>query len=290
MNRSVTGTGVWSGLLRHGDPAEIAAAAAELESLGYSTLWIPDIGGDVIGAVDHLLAATRTATIATGILNVWMHTAAETAAGHATLTERHGDRFLVGLGVSHAPFIDRAIEAGTYQRPLVRIREYLDDLDAAAVPLAAADRALAALGPKMLALAATRTAGVHPYLVTPEHTKIARDAVGPAAMVATEQGVVLENDPERARSIARSNIAHYFGLPNYTDNWRRLGFTDDDIADGGSDRLIDALVVWGDETAIATRVREHRDAGASHVCVQVLTDTPRAMPLEQWRVLAPALV
>lgn len=290
MNRSVSGTGVWSGLLRHGEPAAIADAAAELESLGYTTLWIPDIGGDVLGAVDTLLGATRTATIATGILNLWMHTAEETAAGHAALTARHGDRFLVGIGASHGPFIDRAIESGTYQRPLARTSEFLDGLDAAVVPLARNDRALAALGPKMLALAAARTAGVHPYLVTPQHSRIARAAVGPDALVATEQGVVLETDPAKARAIARSNIAHYFALPNYTNNWKRLGFTDDDIADGGSDRLVDALVAWGDESAIAARVQEHRNAGASHVCVQVLTDTPRDMPLAQWRVLAPALV
>jgi len=290
MNRSVTGTGVWSGLLRHGDPGAIAAAAAELESLGYTALWIPDIGGDVLGAVDNLLGATRTATIATGILNLWMHTAEETAAGHAALVARHGDRFLVGIGASHAPFIDRAIEAGTYQHPLARTAEFLDGLDAAVVPLGPGDRVLAALGPKMLALAAARTAGVHPYLVTPEHTGIARQAVGADAVVAPEQGVVLETDPATARSIARSNVAHYFGLPNYTNNWQRLGFTDDDLAGGGSDRLIDALVAWGDEAAIAARVQQHRDAGASHVCVQVLTDAPRQLPLEQWRRLAPALV
>jgi probable F420-dependent oxidoreductase len=289
MTHSLRGTGIWSGALRNGDPSETAAAATELEGLGYSALWIPDVGGDVFGAVRNLLAATSTATIATGILNLWMHTADETAAQHATLTSIHGRRFLVGIGVSHALLIDRKIEAGAYQQPMARTRAFLDALDAAAVPLAVQDRALAALGPKMLELAATRTAGVHPYLVTPEHTRVAREAVGPDALVATEQGVVVETDPGRARSIARTNLAHYFALPNYTNNWRRLGFSDDDIADGGSDRLIDALVVWGDEEAIATRVQEHRDAGASHVCVQVLTDTPAALPLEQWRLLAPAL-
>jgi probable F420-dependent oxidoreductase len=166
---------------------------------------------------------------------------------------------------------------------------FLDALDAAAVPLAPQDRALAALGPKMLELAATRTAGAHPYLVTPEHSRIAREALGPDALVATEQGVVLETDPQRARAIARDNVQRYMVLPNYTRNWMRLGFTDDDLADGGSDRLIDALVAWGDEATIAKRVQEHRDAGASHVCIQVLTDSPRELPLEQLRLLAPAL-
>lgn len=289
MTHPLTGVGVWSSTLRHSDPHECAAAAAELESLGYSALWIPDVGGDVFGAVGNLLGATSSATVATGILNLWMHTAEETAHQHAALTEQHGNRFLVGIGVSHAPLIDRNFEAGTYQRPLASTRAFLDQLDAAPVPLAVADRALAALGPKMLGLAAARTAGVHPYLVTPEHTRTARDVVGPDALVATEQGVVLESDPQRARSIARANLAVYFSLPNYTNNWKRLGFTDDEIANNGSDRLIDALVAWGDEATIAKRVQEHRDAGASHVCVQVLTDSPRALPLEQWRILAPAL-
>ncbi len=289
MSHSLAGTGIWSGVLRSGDPHETAAAAAELESLGYSALWIPDVGGDVFGAVDHLLTATSTATIATGILNLWMHTADETAAQHASLSARHGRRFLAGIGVSHAPLIDYKLDPGTYQKPMARTRAFLDALDAAEVPLAREDRALAALGPKMLELAATRTAGVHPYLVTPEHTRIAREAVGPDALVATEQGVILETDPDRARSIARTNLAGYFALPNYTNNWTRLGFGEEEIADGGSDRLIDALVVWGDDGAIAERVQEHRDAGASHVCIQVLTDTPKALPLEQWRALAPVL-
>ena len=290
MTQPLIGTGVWSSALRNGDAHEIAAAAGELESLGYSAMWIPDIGGDVFGAVENLLGATTTATIATGILNLWMHTAEETAANHAAMTAQHGDRFLVGIGVSHALLIDSKIEAGAYRTPLAHTRAFLDALDAAPLPLAVEDRALAALGPKMLELAATRTAGVHPYLVTPEHTHIARQAVGPDALVATEQGVVLETDPDRARAIARTNLVNYFMLSNYTDNWKRLGFAEDEIADGGSDRLIDALVAWGDEAAIAARVKEHRDAGASHVCIQVLTDTPRALPLEQLRILAPALL
>jgi len=289
MTHSLVGTGVWSSALRYGDPAEIATAAAELESLGYSAMWIPDVGGDVFGPIGNLLAATRSATVATGILNLWLHTPEETAQQHAALTAAHGPRFLVGIGVGHRPSIDRVIAEGTYQQPLAHMAAFLDALDAADVPLAPQDRALAALGPKMLELAATRTAGAHPYLVTPEHSRIAREALGPDALVATEQGVVLETDPERARSIARTNVQRYMVLPNYTRNWMRLGFTDDDLADGGSDRLIDALVAWGDEAAIARRVQEHRDAGASHVCIQVLTDDPRALPIDELRALAPAL-
>lgn len=288
-NTRLDGTGIWSSGLRYGDAAQAADAAAELDGLGYSALWIPDVGGDLFAAVRNLLAGTTTATVATGILNLWMHEADETAAQHAALTEAHGDRFLVGIGVSHAPLIDMA-EAGKYRKPLTKMREYLDGLDAAATPLAPRERVLAALGPKMLELAKDRTAGVHPYLVTPDHTAVARDAVGPDRLVAPEQAVVLSSDPTRARELARNHLAGYLGLPNYANNWKRFGFTDDDIADGGSDRLVDALVVWGDDAAIRARIDEHRAAGADHVCVQVLTDSPVELPLAQWRELAPALV
>ena len=289
MRSDITGTGIWSSALRYGDAAEAAAAATELEELGYSVLWVPDVGGDVFEAVGRLLGTTTTTTVATGILNLWMHTPEETAARHAELTNQHGGRFLVGIGVSHGAFIDRVREPGAYQRPLAKMSAFLDGLDAADPPLAADDRMLAALGPKMLDLARTRTAGTHPYLVTPEHTRVAREAVGADRLVASEQGVVLDTDPDRARATARLHLATYLGLPNYANNWRRLGYTDDDIADGGSDRLVDALVVWGDESTIAARVQEHRDAGADHVCVQVLTDDPRGFPRDQWRALAPAL-
>jgi probable F420-dependent oxidoreductase len=167
--------------------------------------------------------------------------------------------------------------------------EYLDRLDHAEVPLARENRVLAALGPKMLELARRRTAGTHPYLVTPELTARARAGVGPNSLVASEQAVVLETDPGRARATARLHLKSYLGLPNYSKAWESQGFTDDDQVDGGSDRLVDAIVVWGDEATIATRVKAHRDAGADHVCIQVLTDDPRALPIEQWRALAPAL-
>jgi probable F420-dependent oxidoreductase len=282
-------TGIWSGTLRYGDATRAAELAAELEGLGYSALWIPDVGGDVFGPLAGLLAATSTATIATGILNVWMHTPEETAAEHARLTAEHGPRFLCGIGISHRPFIDHVNEPGTYQKPVETMAAYLAGLDAAPTPLAPSDRVLAALGPKMLELARARTAGTHPYLVTPELTQRARAGVGPEGLVASEQGVVLETDPTTAREIARLHLKTYLGLPNYSNNWKRQGFTDDDLAGGGSDRLVDALVVWGSEEAIAARVQQHRDAGADHVCIQVLTDDPRAFPADQWRALAPAL-
>jgi probable F420-dependent oxidoreductase len=289
MTTPLTGIGIWSGTLRYGDAGEAAERAAELESLGYSALWIPDVGGDVFSAVGNLLKATTTATIATGILNVWMHTPEETAQGHAALVAAHGNRFLCGLGISHRPLIDTVNAPGTYTKPIATMAAYLDGLDAATPPLAPADRAIAALGPKMLELARARTAGTHPYLVTPELTAKAREGVGDS-LVASEQGVVLETDPTKARATARLHLKTYLGLPNYANNWKRQGFTDDDIANGGSDRLVDALVAWGDESAIAARVQAQRDAGADHVCIQVLIDDQRAFPTEHWRALAPALL
>jgi probable F420-dependent oxidoreductase len=289
MTRELGRTGIWSPQLRWGDTGEAAARAAELEDLGYAALWIGDVGGDLFTPLDNLLRATTTTTIATGILNIWMHTPEEAAGMHAGLVTEHGPRFLCGIGISHRPLIDHVVEAGTYRKPIETMSAYLDGLDAAPAPLAVDDRVIAALGPKMLELARTRSAGTHPYLVTPELTAAARAGVGPGRLVACEQGVVLETDPARAREVARGHLSRYLGLPNYSNNWKRQGFTDDDLVDGGSDRLVDALVAWGDEAAIAARVQEQRAAGADHVCIQVLTDDAKAFPTQQWRALAPAL-
>ncbi len=284
--RRIDGTGIWSFQLRYGDPGQIAELGAELDELGYSALWIPDVGGEVFDAVDKLMAATRRALVATGILNLWMHSAEESAAQHARLTAAHGDRFLMGIGVSHQMLID-STEAGRYQRPLSAMRTFLDGLDAADPPLDPSKRVLAALGPKMLELARTRAAGAHPYTVTVDHTAQARQALGPDAIVAPEMAVALTTDATRGRALGRQHLEHYLLLENYTNNLRRLGFGDDDFAGGGSDRLIDALVAWGDEAAIAKRVAEHRDAGADHVCIQALVE--EGVPIETWRALAPAL-
>src|SRR6478752_1895052 len=287
MTFPLVGTGIWNHMLRHADPGAIAEAAAELESLGYAALWIPDIGGDVFGAVEHLLRSTQDTIIATGILNLWMHTAEETAQQHAALSEEFGRRFLVGIGVSHQPLIDGVQEPGTYQQPLARTRQYLDELDAQNPRLADNDRVLAALGPKMLELARTRTAGSHPYLVTPEHTAAARQALGEGPLLAPEQAVALTVDPDEARTLGRQHLEHYLLLPNYTNNWMRLGFTEADLEAGGSDALVDALVAWGDEEAIAARVQQHREAGADHVCLQILT-AGDPLTLAEARRLAPA--
>ena len=201
----LTGTGIWSPGLRYGDAAEAAEAAGELEELGYTGLWIPDVGGDLFGAVENLLGATKTVTVATGILNLWMHEARETAGFHADMTARHGPRFLVGIGVSHQVLID-SHESGRYKKPLSAMASYLDGLDAADPPLHSDDRVLAALGPRMLELARERAAGVHPYNVTPDHTHIAREAVGPGKLVLTELAVALSSDAEVGRALGRAHL------------------------------------------------------------------------------------
>jgi probable F420-dependent oxidoreductase len=289
MSIELAGTGIWSGALRRGDPAEVADAASELDELGYSAVWIGDVGGDLWGCVTSLLAATERAIVATGIANIWIRTPEDTAQQHASLNERYGHRFLLGLGVSHGHLVE-GVFGQEYRRPLARLAQFLDELDEAEIPVPVDERVIAALGPKALALAGARSAGTHPYLTSPEHTATAREALGAGAIVAPEQGLILETDPDRARAIARQFLARYLEAPNYTNNFRRLGFAEDDIAGGGSDRLVDALIAWGDEDALAARVQAHRDAGASHVCVQVLTAAEQPpFPREEWRRLAPVL-
>lgn len=283
--------GIWSmGLREHADGAAVAEAAAELEALGYSALFIPGrAGGDVLGAAGRLLRATRGVAVATGILNIWMHEPEEVARGRAALASAHPDRFWLGLGVSHAALVNRDAP-GRYRRPLSAMRTYLDRLDAAEPPVPRDGRVLAALGPKMLALAGERAAGAHPYLVPVEHTRRARQALGPGPLLAPEQTVLLETDSTRARARAREYLGRYLEhFPNYADNLLSLGFTADDLRGGGSDRLVDAVVAWGDEAAIAARVAEHHRAGADHVCIQVVAE-PERLPREEWRRLAPALV
>jgi probable F420-dependent oxidoreductase len=272
--------GIWSNKLRyHEDRAAVADAAAELDELGYGALWLPDVGGDVMGDVGHVLDATRRVAVATGILNIWMHDAAGIAAGVAALDQRHPGRFLLGLGASHASVVS------AYERPYSSMVAYLDALDAATPTVAPGDRILAALGPRMLELSRDRAGGAHPYLVPVEHTRQAREILGSHRLLAPELAVVLE--PRDGEATARAHVADYLELPNYVRNLRRLGFGDDDLRDGGSDRLVRALVAWGDEEAIAARVDEHLAAGADHVCLQVLA--PEALPREDWRRLASVL-
>ena len=240
---------------------------AEVEALGYGTIWVGGSPGGDLGVVENLLDTTDHIAVATGIVNVWKDDAATIGADYHRITARYPDRFLLGLGIGH-PEATRE-----YQRPHATLVSYLDQLDDLKVP--AEGRVLAALGPRFLALAADRSAGAHPYLVTPEHTRQARRILGEAPLLAPEQKVVLETDPERARAIARPRVQQpYLGLTNYVGNLRRLGWTDADLAGGGSDELIDALIVHGDADALGRGVAAHLDAGADHVAVQVLGPDP----------------
>jgi probable F420-dependent oxidoreductase len=284
----LSGVGVWSSQLRYGDRTEAADAAAELEDLGYTALWIPDVGGPVLDSVAQLLASTKQAVVATGILNLWMHEPSDVAARYASLTATQGDRFLLGIGVSHAPLIDSK-EPGRYRKPLAATRAFLDALDAAEKPVPVENRVLAALGPKMLQLSATRARGAHPYLATPDHTQMARQVLGDGPLLLPEQTVLLTDGRDEARAVGTNWLRAYLALPNYANNLLRSGFTEDDLK-SVSDRLFDAIIAWGDEDSIRGRVDEHKQAGADHVCVQVLTADPREFPRDQWRRLAAALV
>jgi probable F420-dependent oxidoreductase len=280
--------GVWSGALRNGERSAVLDAAAELEDLGYGTIWFP--GGGHEGLAEHIesiLQRTRRIAVATGIVNIWTHPSAEIAAEHHAITTAHPGRFLLGLGVSHQGVVERS--GLTYERPLKKMAGYLDELDAAPHPVPKAERILASLGPKSLEQAGKRACGTHPYFVPPEHTRIARQALGPQAVVAPEQMVVLETDPARAREIARPLIDRYLHAPNYTNNLLRLGYTEADFSAGGSDKLVDAIVARGDAETVMERVQEHLAAGADHVCIQVLTETPQAIPMAGWRQLAKVL-
>lgn len=283
--------GIWSRELRYNpDLGARANAAAELEELGYTAIFIPDAGGDVLTEVEHLLEATQRIPLATGVLNIWMQEPTEVASRGASLLSRFGSRFLLGLGASHAPLVESA-HRGPYSRPYSKMIGYLDALDAAPTTVPVGNRMLAALGPRMLSLARARSSGAHPYLVPPEHTAMARDVLGTGHVLAPEQAVVLAADRRGGLEQARSFVASYLLLPNYVRNLRRLGFDDGDLTGNGSARLVDALVAYGDEPAIAARVREHFDAGADHVCIHVVGsgDGSETLPLAAWRRLAPAL-
>ncbi|WP_330458038.1 LLM class F420-dependent oxidoreductase [Streptomyces sp. NBC_00820] len=272
--------GVWSIGLRSDDPArrgEISEAAAELEELGYGTAWLG--GSSAPRNALPLLESTSRLIAATSITSIWQHNAEASAGGYFEVEAAHPGRFLLGLGMSHAKLAEQ------YRRPLSALVAYLYALDGAGVP--AGRRVLAALGPKALALSADRSLGAIPYLTTPEHTAQARALLGAAPLLAPELGVVLETDPARARALAREHLAFYLSLPNYTNNFLRLGFTEEDLRDGGSDRLIDALYAWGDDDRVRDHVDAFLQAGADHVALQVIDDgAPDDLPREAWRKLA----
>jgi probable F420-dependent oxidoreductase len=286
--------GVWAGAALNRTTATAAReAVAEIEELGYGSLWLSDTpsGKDPFSNAGVLLAATERIVLATGIANVWGRDAAATNSAARTLGEAFPSRFVLGLGVSHLPAVTG--RGHTYERPLAKMRSYLEELDAAPYdapqPPESVPRVLAALRVRMLELSRDRAHGAHPYFVPTNHTVVAREALGSGPLLVPEQAVVLETDPSRARAIAREHTTRYLGLANYVNNLRALGFSDDDVAGGGSDRLVDAVVAWGDVDAIRARVGEHLDAGADTVLIQPLpADTEST--LDQLRELAPAVL
>ena len=289
--------GVWTGALDQVPSAQAAELAAEIEELGYGAIWIPEaVGRDPFVMATLLLAGTSSLPVATGIANIYARDPMTMANAQRTVAEAFEDRFLLGLGVSHQHLVE-GLRKHDYSRPLSHMRQYLERMHEtiffAHGPQELPEMVLAALGPRMLQLSATATAGAHPYFVPPEHTAFARETMGPAAALYPEQMVILDTDAQVARELARQNMAIYLGLPNYTNNLLRLGFEQADI-DGGlgggpSDRLVDAIVVWGTPEQITARVQQHLDAGADHVGVQVLAEDPDTTA-DGWRILAPALL
>jgi len=290
----VGSVGIWTGQLDLQPAARAREAAAELDDLGYGALWVPEaVGREAMSHAAVLLDATERLVVATGVANIFNRTPLATAYAQRLLADDSGGRFLLGLGVSHGPMVEGML-GQRWDKPLTRMGEYLDAIDGAFTvsppPADAAPRALAALGPRMLELAAARAWGALTYFVPVEHSSVARTHLGEGPMLLVEQAAVLSTDAEVARAAARKHMAMYLTLPNYVNNLRRLGWGDDDLGDGGSDALVDALVAWGDVAAVAERVRAHHEAGADHVCLQVLDTDVTALPLDAWRALAPELL
>jgi probable F420-dependent oxidoreductase len=289
--------GLWTSAFDFLPIPRLRDTAAELDALGYGALWWGEtVGRETFTQALLLLESAPRIRVATGIANLWARDAVAINGAARTLLDAHPGRFLLGLGVSHAPLVEGLRPGGNvYDKPLTLMRRYLDAMDASlyfadGAELPRPPRVLAALGPRMLELSRDRAEGAHTYLVTPEHTAQARDVLGADGYLAVEQGAVLTGDRETALRRAREHLKPYLDLPNYRNNWLRLGLTEDDFADGGSERLVDALVVSGDEAAIRARVDAHHAAGADHVCVQVLGESMVEARMDDWRALAPALL
>lgn len=291
--------GVFSVPLEVMGRAQGVAFAQELEELGYAAIWTGEGLGtrELFTNAAGVLAGTRSIVFGAGIVNIWGRDAVTTVTATRTLEESYPGRFLLGLGISHREQVDPRGHA--YAKPLAAMREYLDAMDGAAFvsPLpgeaahtAPVGRILAALRPPMLRLARERADGAHPYMTTPEATAIARAELGPGSLLAPEQAFVLERDASEARRIGRAYMRWYLGVENFRRSLLWQGFTEEDVDNGGSDRLIDAIVAWGDEDVLRARVQEHLDAGADHVCIQAVSDDPLAAGVESYRRVAPALV
>ena len=281
--------GVWASM--DGMTAAAAASLAQrVEGWGYGALWVPESRGrNVLVISSWLLAATRTLVVATGIANIYGRDAQAARAAQLALAEQSGGRFLLGLGVSHVPLVE-GLRGHTYGKPVETMRGYLEGMQratyAAPAPPTPPPTVIAALGPKMLALSASHADGSHPYLVSPAHTKEARGIMGPGKLLCPEQTVLAETDPAKARRIARAWLGRYLEMTNYRQNLLRLGFAASDLAGGGSDRLVDDIVAWGEAGTIRKRVEAHWAAGADHVCIQTLNPDEAAPGLPDERLLA----
>lgn len=285
--------GLWTFQLDLQPMAAAQAAVAELEALGYGAVWVPEaVGREPFANAALLLAGGSTIAVGTGIASIHARTAQTMQAGWKTVSEAYPGRFVLGLGVSHQPMVE-GVHGHSYDKPYSTMVSYLDAMDRgmyfATAPSVPPQRVLAALGPKMLRLSAERGLGAHPYFVPVEHTAFARETLGAGPLLAPEQAVVFETDAATAREIARRHMATYLRLPNYTNNLKRHGWTDADIADGGTDALVDAIVAWGSLDDIVARVGAHLAAGADHVSVQVLPADPAGLPMQEWRELATAI-
>lgn len=279
--------GIWSLELRGADPSAAGDAAAELDEAGWGALWLAGAGGPGIWrSASHLLAATARLSVALGVASIWGPDADAAAAEFARITGQHGHRLLAGFGVSSPQ--NAAAVGKPFGTPLGAMNNYLDYLDQATPPLPANDRILGALGPRMIELAGRRAAGIHPFLVTPESNITNRSLLGESGLIAPHLAVVLETDPAKARQIARAGIGMFIGFPSYQANLRRLGFDDDDLVPGGSDRLIDRVVAWGSTEDVRRRIDEHIAAGADHLALHVLTGQ-RRLPRTEWAELASLL-
>jgi len=286
------GVGVWSFAFDALRAVDVRESVGVIESLGYPALWVPEGGSsrEIFAHLSLLLAATREMTVCSGIANVTARHPEAMVGGARTLADAYGERAVVGIGIGHQYTAGRRRQE--WDDPVGRMAAYLDAMDAARMgpdPEVPVRRLIAALGPRMLEVAASHATGAHTYFVPVEHTAKARELLGPEPVLAVEQTVVVSGDPAVARGIARPWAADYLGLPNYANNWRRLGY-EDDLDDGGSDRLIDAAIAWGNVSSIASRVREHLDAGADHVCVQVISGRDDDVCLPALRDLAGALL
>lgn len=292
MGTSIGKLGVWAFLDGHSGP-EAAAFARKVEDWGYGALWLPEaVGRDPFTFISYLAAHTQKLVFATGIANIYARDAMSMNAIHHTLSELIPGRFVLGMGVSHAPLVSD-VRGHEYGKPVSTMRSYLESMEKSlflSVPAGEpAPIVLAALRQNMLKLSAQKTHGAHPYFVPPEHTAQARDTLGPDAWLCPEQMVLLETDAGRARAIARKHMGMYLTLPNYRNNLKEFGFLDADFDNGGSDKLVDAIVAWGDEDSIRRRIQDHWDAGADHVCIQPFTTDGERRPDEKLlELLAPS--